>query len=118
MVIGILKDSNAFSRIISDAANSKSYIASSRFDREKLPIGSVIEVANGYQYRPDGWTDLNQMNSNSRPDIVNTHIVTITESWWGNYNFRGFNLLKSDLSSMEGISADEAKNLLKIYIPN
>lgn len=112
------KDSNGFSRIISDGVNYKSYIASSRFDREKLPIGSVIEVANGYQYRPDGWTDLNQMNLNSRPDIVNAHVVTVTESWWGNYNFRGFNLLKSDLSSMEGISADEAKNLLKIYIPN
>ena len=112
------KDENAFARIISDAGNSKSYIASARFDRGQIPNGSVIEVANGYEYRPEGWTDLNQINPNNRPDVVNTHLVTVTDSWWGNYNYRGFNLMKSDYSSMEGISGDQAKNILKIHIPN
>ena len=112
------KDTNAFSRIISDADDSKNYIASVRFDRGKLPVGSVIVVADGYAYMPEGWLDLNQTNPMDRPDVVSTRLEAVTESWWGNYNYRAFNLMKSDNSSMEGISADEAKNLLKIFIQN
>ena len=58
-------------KIITTADNSKQYYATVQFTREQLPVGSVILLADGWQYRPDGWIT----------DAVNTNRpVTTTES--------------------------------------
>ena len=72
---------------------AKQFWATVIFTRETLPVGSVIEVDSGYKYRPDGWIDLNTKNTHStKPGNVSTASVTVTEDWWGDWTYRGFNI--------------------------
>lgn len=99
------------------ASNSVYYVCSKvRFTREELPVGSVIVVDTGYQYRPEGWAYESAANA-VRPDSVTTERIVVDETWWGNYEYRAFNV------SVEGASADvtnavtETASHFRIYIP-
>lgn len=75
----------------SDLANC--FVASQRFTRDDLPIGTVITIDSGYKYRPDGWIDLSTKNTHeTKPGNVTTASVIVTEEWWGDFNYRGFNI--------------------------
>ena len=111
------QDSNNYANIITSASNSKTYYASMMFTRETLPVGSVIMLKSGWQYRPEAWTDLGKAMS-SRPAVVTTQRIVITEAWWKNYEYRAFNISKQDASSLEGLSAKDINNAFAVYIPN
>ena len=100
------------SKANSDASNLPNYIASKTFTQKELPVGSIIIVDAGYQYRPEGWTDLNAKTS-PRPGNVSGHCVEATEDWWGNYTVRAFNLSASPNRAM---TAEDAEHL-RIYVP-
>ena len=96
---------------------SKRFISSKMFTRETLPVGSIIVVDSGYQYRPEGWITLDTINdASTRPVGVSINKVVIDEEWWGVFNYRAFNLYKADNSNIDTIF-DEAKTHLKIYVP-
>ena len=98
----------------STASNIPNFIASGLMTREDLPVGSVIIVDTGYQYRPEGWVDANTTNSSSeRPGNVSTSIVQVTEEWWGKWTIRAFNLSASTARKM---LAEDAVHL-RIYVP-
>ena len=98
----------------STASNIPNFIASGLMTREDLPVGSVIIVDTGYQYRPEGWVDANTTNSSSeRPGNVSTSIVQVTEKWWGKWTIRAFNL---SASSARKMLAEDAVHL-RIYVP-
>ncbi len=100
--------------IITDASNSPYYIATERFTRCMLPVGSVIVVDSGWQYRPEAW--LNEGTQSSRPGVVTENIIYITEEWWGEYAHRAFNISK--LGSNTDISGDAtAISHFTIYVP-
>ena len=84
------------------------------FTEAELPVGSVIEVADGWQYRPEAWKS--EGAQTSRPNITATSRVTVTESWWGDYTHRAFNLSKIGTPSLEN-AADEIETALVIWIP-
>lgn len=96
----------------STASNIPNFIASKLLTKEDLPVGSVIIVDSGYQYRPEGWVNENSKNS-SRPGNVTTTAVKVTEAWWGSYTIRAFNLSAVATKAMaEGDAVH-----LRIYVP-
>jgi hypothetical protein len=96
----------------STANNIPNFIASKLLKKEDLPVGSVIIVDSGYQYRPEGWITETTKNS-SRPGNVTTAAIQITEAWWGNYTIRAFNLSAVTTKVM----TDEDVVHLRIYVP-
>ena len=95
--------------------NKNKFICSKIFTRDELPVGTVIEVDEGYQYRPEGWVDLDSKNT-VRPNNVTTSRVVIDEEWWGDYNYRAFNLSKTNLSDI-CTDFDESVTHFRIYVP-
>ena len=82
---------------------------------DKLPVGSVIVLAKGWRYRPEAWKT--EGAQSSRPDNVTTSRIEITESWWGDYTHRAFNISKTDGSSLESLTVEDIENAFIIYIP-
>ena len=41
--------------LITSASNSNKFYATPMFTKEQLPVGSVIMLADGWQYRPEAW---------------------------------------------------------------
>lgn len=85
---------------LQSAANSGShheylskYCSTQFFDKSEIPNGSLILQMPGSSYRPEGWQALGKTNSNgSRPDEVSSSLVVVDDAWWGNFNYRAFNL--------------------------
>ena len=96
-------------------SNHVNFAASIRFTPDDIPVGSVIVLADGWKYRPDAWKSAGPQSS--RPDNVTAKKVVVTESWWGEYIERAFNISKADGSSLEGVTADEINQAFKIYVP-
>jgi hypothetical protein len=104
-------------KIVTGAGNSKQFYASKMFTKADLPVGSVIEVANGWQYRPEAW--ITDTRHSSRPDNVTTTYVKVTEEWWGNYTLRAFNVSNGSAlnSNANNPQFETAKSKFTIYIP-
>ena len=96
----------------STASNIPNFIASKLLTKEDLPVGSVIIVDSGYQYRPEGWVSETSKTSN-RPGNITTAAVEVTDSWWGTFTIRAFNLSAVTTRAM---TADDAVHL-RIYVP-
>ncbi|MBO4623112.1 MAG: DUF5011 domain-containing protein [Bacilli bacterium] len=110
-------DSTRYNQLISGDTTSQKFVATKTFTKEELPVGSVIKIADGYQYRPEGWIDENKQAS--RENNTSDERVEITEEWWGNYIKRGFNISKKDGSLLvEGTEAyDAAVAAFEILVP-
>lgn len=119
--MGIMEDSyyntsgsNVFN---STDAFAQGYFATKKFTKSELPIGTVLEIADGWQYRPEGWN-----YTGSRPDNVAIYRVTIDESWWGSYTERAFNISKighttSNVLEITQTPDEIAQSIFKIYVP-
>ena len=90
------------------------FIASKKFTKDELPIGSVIVVDRGYKYRPDGWQTADKKNSNTRPSNCNAFFTIVDEAWWDNYTLRAFNVSKE--SGSEPVTEEDTTHF-KIYVP-
>lgn len=101
--------------LITWASNSPQYFATAKFTKADLPVGSVIYIAKGWQYRPEGW--VNGAGVSPRQDNVMTEYVIVTEEWWGSYTERAFNISTTGLASLAGRN-DEIPGIFKIYLPN
>lgn len=93
------------------------FMATHKFTKETLPVGSVIEIAEGWQYRPEAWA-----YAGKRPDNVSTYRVVVTEEWWGTYTERAFNISQvthktNNIVPITLTPADLAKTVFKIYVP-
>ncbi|MCL1853655.1 MAG: DUF4886 domain-containing protein, partial [Peptococcaceae bacterium] len=104
-------------QVITTADNSTYFLASQRFTRAELPVGSIIEVDAGYAYRPDGWVAAGT-GAPGRPGLVTTQRVVIDEAWWGSFEYRAFNVARSTLNvNLTGKEAETASHF-RIYVPN
>ena len=90
------------------------FICTEGFDKTKLPVGSVLIIDSGYQYRPDGW--VSAAKNPNRPNNVTTNFVKIDSAWWGDYTVRGFNISKTDGTFINQIPY-EATAHFRIYVP-
>ena len=83
-------NSSLGTQLYTEEPNSHQYIASKKFTKETLPVGSIIIIDSGYTYRPERW---NSQNTNGgRPGVETTQVTIVTESWWKGYAVRAFNL--------------------------
>ena len=96
---------------------SRKFFASRKFTKDEIPVGSIIVVAEGWQYRPEAWQNSTDKLTGTRPANVSVSTVTVTESWWADYNYRAFNLSKTDGSFIDGLSVNEVTPALIIYVP-
>ena len=108
-------DGNNYTIVTWDGNLSPKFFATAKFTKEELPVGSVIYIADGWQYRPEGWLNGNFVSP--RQNNVSTKYVIVTEEWWGNYTERAFNVSKLGTPSITG-EADNIPNVFKIYLPN
>ncbi len=96
----------------STSSNLKKFNATRIFQKYETPVGAIIAIDSGFQYRPEGWTALDATNA-TRLGNVTDSIVVIDEAWWGDYQYRAFNV--GYISGAE-ISAEQFGSL-RIYIP-
>ena len=105
-----------YNELFYDRSISQKYFATIRFTRETLPVGSIIILADGWRYRPDGWiTDTVQ--TGLREPMTTESYVVVTEEWWGDYTIRGFNVCRVDGGSVMDLTEDEMRDIFRIYVP-
>ncbi|MBE6553937.1 MAG: DUF4886 domain-containing protein [Ruminococcaceae bacterium] len=91
------------------------YTASKQFTRTELPVGSLILLDAGYQYRPEGWrSESDRSTASTRPGNVNVAFTQVTEAWWGSYQYRAFNL--AHVGSSVAMTEDDSAHF-RIYVP-
>lgn len=90
------------------------------FTKAELPVGTVIEIAEGYSYIPHGWVNSTK-NGTLTPAEVMVNKIVVDELWWGEYNYRGFNIYKlSETGGHLKYDSDPQgfQNALKITVPS
>ena len=93
------------------------YISSGvRFTKNDIPVGSIIVVKQGYQYRPEGWTT-ETTNASARPDETQVAVITVDEAWWGNYTYRAFNVSRNPKVALSEADYSEFAEAFIIYVP-
>ena len=102
----------------SDRTNLPQYIATPIYDRNDLPEGTLIVQRSGQQYRPEGWTDLDQYNTGSkRPGEKTQNIAVVNDSWWGDWNYRAFNISKANKPDLTSADIEDVKEGFGIFVP-
>ena len=98
--------------------SQKFYISSGiRFTKEDIPVGSIIVVKEGYQYRPDGWNSETANTTGVRPAETHENIIHVDEAWWGSYTLRAFNVSRNPKVALSEADFEEFKEAFKIYVP-
>ncbi len=98
---------------IGEDDTARKYIGSRLIEKNELPVGTVIVVDEGYQYCPEAWVDsTTRHTSDTRPIACAETVIIIDETWWGEYNYRAFNLSRAG-----GEVSPEDADHLRIYIP-
>ena len=90
--------------------------ATQKFTRETLPVGSLIYIASGWKYRPEGWK--NGAKIDPRNGNVQTQWIEVTEAWWGEYTERAFNVSTTSSADISGKTQAEMEEVFKIYVYN
>lgn len=114
-------DPNLFNKLITDenkpsASNLGMFVSSKRmFTREDIPVGSYIQIDQGYQYRPEQWTEGIGIQS-YRPNNVTTAQIYVDEEWWGESTYKAFNISAVN-SAQIGDKVEEIMNVFRIYVP-
>ncbi len=106
--------SNPLNIITDNAGLSSKFYATKRFTKEELPIGTILVIESGWQYRPDAWKS--EEKQATRPGNTSEYTTVITEDWWGDYTYRAFNISKLGLPVIDG-QMDQAKIAFRIYVP-
>ena len=113
-VVGSYYNSTSNSnRVTAGATNVPFFTSSKMFTKTDLPVGTIIVVDSGYQYRPEGWKGLSTKTS-SRPGNVTTNVVVVDDAWWGTFDHRAFNL--SYIGSTTNMKESDSAHL-RIYVP-
>jgi hypothetical protein len=90
------------------------YFSTDMFVKNDLPVGTIIRINEGYQYRPEAWTATN-VKTNPRPDNVTQNAVVVDAAWWGDYNYRAFNI--AYVGAATAVTEADFK-AFQIYVPN
>lgn len=98
------------------STNMRNYAATRLFEKAEIPNGSLIVQKAGYQYRPEGWTALNK-KTDPRPGVVQDQLVVVDDAWWGNFNYRGFNLSKAGAPSLSDSEQAQLEKAFGIFVP-
>ena len=94
--------------------NLVNFIATKLFSKDEIPTGSVIRIHEGYQFRPDSFVTLGAPTSTRRGNC--TQSVIVDDSWWGGYNYVGFNITRQG-APQDYIASMETGTHFVIYVP-
>lgn len=109
-------DGANYNKLITSAGNSTTYMSTETpYTKEDIPLGSIIELQEGWAYRPEAWVNFDERQT-SRPDVCQESRVYVDETWWGNYNYRAFNVYKPGTANLTG-QEESVKAAFKIYVP-
>ncbi len=110
--------SDTNSNLVTTGNNVVQFVATSIVEKAKIPNGSLIVVNYGYQYRPEGWQTLGSKNTAARPGNVGNNVVVVDDAWWGNFNYRAFNLAKFGNPNMTtDAERDAVIAAFAVYVP-
>ena len=100
-------------------ATKNSFVSSVKLEKSAIPVGSLIYVASGFQYRPEGWQSLGANNSKTRPGNTSDTIVEVTPAWWDTdgYNYRAFNVSKNPSDVFEYSEMAVVAKSFGIFVP-
>lgn len=99
------------------ATNLGQFVATGIIDKANIPNGSVLVVCDGYQYRPEGWQVKGEKNTATRPGNVTTAVTVVDDAWWGNFNYRAFNLANAGNPGIPVTEMDHVIASFAIYVP-
>tara|TARA_R110000868_G_scaffold259361_3_gene517183 strand:- start:10767 stop:12398 length:1632 start_codon:yes stop_codon:yes gene_type:complete len=104
--------------ITSNAGNSKYFIANEvRLHRSQLPVGSVLKIQEGYKYRNNYYTNISgSAGDHARSGNISQEYITIDDSWWGDFNYVGFNISKQASNADISNEVDSVATKLSIYV--
>ena len=109
-------NSTGGSGLSTTASNSNQFAATQFFSREDIPVGSVLVLKSGWQYRPERWTRLSARTS-PRPETVTTGVFAVTDAWWSGNAYRAFNLAKNGNPVLTDQEQQELRSCLSIFVP-
>ena len=102
----------------SDRTNLSQYIATPIYNRNALPDGTLIVQRSGQQYRPEGWIALDECNTEStRPAEVKGNFTVVTNAWWSDWNYRAFNISKTNKPDLATGDIEDLKEGFGIFVP-
>ncbi len=103
----------------STASNINQFATTStKFTKDDIPVGSLIVIADGYQYRPEGWKNLSTVNTSAtRPGNVTDAVTEVTEEWWGSWKYRAFNIAKAGNPNLTAEQMKLLDGVLFILVP-
>ena len=103
----------------STASNINQFATTStKFTKDDIPVGSLIVIADGYQYRPEGWKNLSTANTSAtRPGNVTDAVTEVTEEWWGSWTYRAFNIAKAGNPNLTAEQMKLLDGVLFILVP-
>lgn len=112
----VSSSSDGYSVNANDTWN-QGFVATKKLSKKELPVGSIIVIATGWQYRPEGFKF-----DTSRPDPVSTYIVEVTEEWWANYEYRAFNIshithVQNNRVKITETLDEIAETIFMVYVP-
>ena len=100
----------------STQSNLDEFVATPIYDKTQLPLGTLLVIKEGYQYRPEGWITLTTKNdSSSRPGNVTASVQEVTTGWWGSWNYRAFNICKPNGSKRTVFTEETAQEACKAF---
>ena len=102
----------------STQSNLDEFVATPIYDRYQIPEGALIVIKAGYQYRPEGWITLTTKNSSRPAMVTSAGVQTVTSAWWGEWQYRAFNISRNPREKFTDATADEACAAFGIFIPN
>lgn len=95
----------------------KKFAATPVFTKSELPYGALVVNKSGYEYRPDGLEKENTTNTSGRPAVASPGVLKVDATWWGKYNYRGFNIDKAGAGALSYAGQLDLKNGFSIFVP-
>lgn len=98
--------------------NSNYFLANEvRLTPNDLPVGSIIILEEGYQYRINYFTSNSAILFNTRTDFITIRVLLVTPYMWQNYGSIGINISSIIPNTDMTSNLLDANTILKIYIP-
>jgi hypothetical protein len=95
------------------ATNFAEFVGTRLISKAEMPVGSIIRVDSGYQYRPEKFADL-ENNAAVRGENTKTAHTVVDDAWWGSDNYVGFNI--SIVRGNKIVNAETGTHFA-IYVP-
>ncbi len=102
--------------IIKDKSNSPYFWCTLRYSKTYLPVGSVIMLSSGFQYRFEAWKS--DATQSSRPGNSTAAHKVVTDADWNGYTYRAFNISSTSANTdITNLTEASMNNVFKIYYP-